>query len=244
MHKGKVVVVTGGSRGIGRAIARTFAEAGADVALLYAGNTAAAGEALAEVLAFGHRACAYRCDVSDGGAVAQTFTQILADFGRVDVLVNNAGITRDKLALMMKEEDFARVLDTNLTGAFLCVRAVLPGMVKQRAGKIINISSVAGLVGNPGQVNYAAAKAGLVGMSKSLARELAPRGITCNVVAPGFVETEMTAALPHKEALTDRIPLGRFAQPADIAAVVSFLASAGADYITGEVIRVDGGLAM
>ena len=174
----------------------------------------------------------------------ETFKTLLASFGTVDILVNNAGITCDKLAMLMKEEDFDRVLSVNLRGAFYCAKQVVPVMVKKRSGKIINISSVSGLMGNAGQCNYAAAKAGLIGLTKSLARELAPRGITCNAVAPGFVETDMTANLAASTPLTDNIPLKRFAKPAEVAKLVTFLASPDADYITGETVRIDGGLAM
>lgn len=244
MFEGKVAVVTGGSRGIGREICLEFARRGADVAFLYAGNAHAAGETLSLLKEHGVRAEAYACDVSDAEAVRETFKTLLASFGTADILVNNAGITCDKLAMLMKEEDFDRVLSVNLRGAFYCAKQVVPVMVKKRSGKIINISSVSGLIGNAGQCNYAAAKAGLIGLTKSLARELAPRGITCNAVAPGFVETDMTANLAASTPLTDSIPLKRFAKPAEVAKLVAFLASPDADYITGETVRIDGGLAM
>ncbi len=244
MFEGKVAVVTGGSRGIGREICLELARRGADIAFLYAGNTQAAGETLTLLKDLGVRAEAYPCDVSDAAAVRETFKTLLASFGTVDILVNNAGITRDKLAMLMKEEDFDRVLSVNLRGAFYCTKQAVPVMVKKRSGKIINISSVSGLVGNAGQCNYSAAKAGLIGLTKSLARELAPRGITCNAIAPGFVETDMTTNLAANTSLLDSIPLKRFAKPAEVAKLVTFLASPDADYITGETIRIDGGLAM
>lgn len=243
MLSGKVAVVTGGSRGIGREICLELARRGADVAFLYAGNADAAGETLALLREQNARAEAYQCDVSDAGAVREVFKTLLADFGTADILVNNAGITCDKLAMMMKEEEFERVLSVNLQGAFHCAKQVIPVMVKKRCGKIINISSISGLMGNAGQCNYAAAKAGMIGLTKSLARELASRGITCNAVAPGFVETDMTASLAENNPLIENIPLRRFAKPAEVAKLVGFLASPDADYITGEVIRIDGGLA-
>ena len=244
MLNGKIAVVTGGSRGIGREICLELARRGTDVAFLYAGNTKAAEETLSLLREQNVRAEAYQCDVSDPSAVREVFKTLLAAFGRVDILVNNAGVTRDKLAMMMKEEDFERVLSVNLQGAFYCAKQVIPVMVKQRSGKIINISSVSGLMGNAGQCNYAASKAGMIGLTKSLARELASRGITCNAVAPGFVETDMTASLAENNPLFENIPLKRFAKPAEVAKLVGFLASPDADYITGETIRIDGGLAM
>lgn len=244
MLSGKIAVVTGGSRGIGREICLELARRGADVAFLYAGNTEAAEETLSLLREQNVRTEAYQCDVSDTSAVREVFKTLLAAFGGVDILVNNAGVTRDKLAMMMKEEDFERVLSVNLQGAFSCAKQVIPIMVKQRSGKIINISSVSGLMGNAGQCNYAASKAGMIGLTKSLARELASRGITCNAVAPGFVETDMTASLTENNPLLENIPLKRFAKPAEVAKLVGFLASPDADYITGETIRIDGGLAM
>lgn len=243
MLSGKVAVVTGGSRGIGRAICLELTRRGADVAFLYAGNADAAGETLSLLRAHNVRAEAYQCDVSNAAAVRETFKTLLADFGTADILVNNAGITCDKLAMMMKEEEFERVLSVNLQGAFYCAKQIIPVLVKKRSGKIINISSVSGLMGNAGQCNYAAAKAGMIGLTKSLARELASRGITCNAVAPGFVETDMTASLTENNPLVDSIPLRRFAKAEEVAKLVGFLASPDADYITGETIRIDGGLA-
>lgn len=239
----KVAVVTGGSRGIGRAIVTELAGAGFDVAFLFAGNEAAANETVTEASQSGAVVKPYKCDVSDREAVKAVFKAILNDFGTVDVLVNNAGITRDKLAMMMSEDDFDRVVDVNLSGAFYCSKAVIPTLIRKRSGRIINITSVAGIMGNAGQSNYAASKAGLIGLTKSLARELAPRGVTCNAVAPGFVETDMTSNLGDGAKLAENIPLRRFAKPGEIAKLVAFLASEDAGYITGEVIRIDGGLA-
>ncbi len=245
MLKGKVAAVTGGQRGIGKAICEKLAENGADIAIIDMCDESAAQETVALIEAKGVKARAYRCDVTDGASVKETFKAILADFGTVDILVNNAGITKDKLAMMMSEDDFEKVLDVNLSGAFRASKEVIPVMLKKHSGKIINISSISGIIGNAGQVNYSASKAGLIGMTKSLARELASRNITCNAVAPGFVETDMTKNLPDGgKALSQSIPLRRFAKPEEIAGLVAFLASPAADYITGEVIRIDGGLAM
>ena len=244
MLKGKVAVVTGGSRGIGRAICTAFAANGADVAILYAGNTEKAREAEAAVLAAGVRGKAYPCNVADFAQTAAVFKQILEDFGTVDILVNNAGITKDKLVLSMSPEDFQSVISVNLAGAFNAIKQVYPVMMRKRAGKIINVSSVSGLMGNAGQANYASSKAGLVGLTKSVARELAPRGICCNAVAPGFVTTDMTTAFQENEKILGTIPLKRFAAPEEVAELVLFLASDKANYITGEVIRIDGGMAM
>ena len=236
----KIAVVTGGTRGIGRAICETFHKNGARVAFLYAGNTELAAEQEARLP--GSRG--YRCDVADAAAVKAVFAEIARDFGPIGILVNNAGLTRDHLALGMREEDFTRVLDVNLTGAFHTIREAYPVFLKRRSGRIINISSVSGLVGNPGQVNYSASKAGLIGLTKSVARELASRGVTCNAIAPGFVETDMTKDLGDSAPLLSSIPMKRFAKPEEIAAAALFLASDAAGYITGEVLRVDGGLAM
>lgn len=244
MLKGKIAVVTGGSRGIGRAVCLKLAENGADVAFLYAGNEEKALATQQELLALGVRAQAYRCNVADTAETAETFKQILQDFGGVHILVNNAGITRDKLALAMSEEDFDAVLDVNLKGAFNTIKQVYRPFTRQRYGKIINVTSVSGLMGNPGQANYAAAKAGLVGLTKTIAKELASRGVTCNAVAPGFVDTDMTQAFIDNEELKNSIPQKRFGRPEEIAELVLFLASDKSSYITGEVIRCDGGLAM
>ena len=243
MLKNKVAVVTGGSRGIGRAIALEFARQGASLALLYAGNEEAARKTAEEIAALGVRCEAYRCDVSSSEETKRTAGEILQAFGAVDILVNNAGITKDGLVLSMTEENFERVIDTNLKGAFLMIRQFYTHMMRRRTGRIINISSVAGLMGNAGQANYASAKAGLIGLTKSVAKELAARGVTCNAIAPGFIETDMTRDLSGQDnGLLAAIPLGRMGQPQEVAEAVAFLATA--PYITGEVLRVDGGIAM
>lgn len=242
MLNGRVAVVTGGSRGIGAATARELAARGADLALIYAGNAQAAQETCEVCRALGVRAEAWQCDVADYAAVKETVAAVRAAFGGVDILVNNAGVTRDGLLAMMKPEDFDAVIDVNLRGAFHMLRQVAPLMIRRRWGRVINVSSVAGLMGNAGQTNYAASKAGLIGLTKSAARELAGRGITCNAVAPGFISTDMTRQLGEQPELAASIPLGRFGQPEEVARAVAFLAEA--DYITGEVLRVDGGLAM
>lgn len=244
--KGKIALITGGTRGIGRAVALKLAALGADVALFYAGNVQAARETVEEVRALNVRAEAYACDVSDGEAVARAVNEARSALGPFDILVNNAGITRDGLSMRMREDDFRRVVDVNLTGAFLVAKAVMPDFIKKRAGRIINVSSVAGLMGNAGQANYAAAKAGMIGLTKTLARELAARGITVNAVAPGFVKTEMTAAM-KEEVLTEAlkaVPLRRIGTAEEVAEAVSFLAGEAASYITGAVLQVDGGLYM
>lgn len=244
MLKGKTAIVTGGSRGIGAAICKRFAEQGANIALLYAGNTQKAEETKAALQEMGVKAEAYQCNVADAEQVAAVCKQIIKDFGGADILVNNAGITKDKLVPMMKVPDFDSVVDTNLKGAFYMIKQLYPVFMKQKSGKIINISSVSGLMGNPGQTNYSASKAGLIGLTKSVAKELASRNVNCNAIAPGFVATDMTENLSENNALVDHIPMKRFAQPEDIANLALFLASDKSDYITGEVIRIDGGLAM
>ena len=244
MLKGKTAIVTGGSRGIGAAICKRFAEQGANIALLYAGNTQKAEETKAALQEMGVKAEAYQCNVADAEQVAALCKQIIKDFGGADILVNNAGITKDKLVPMMKVPDFDSVVDTNLKGAFYMIKQLYPVFMKQKSGKIINISSVSGLMGNPGQTNYSASKAGLIGLTKSVAKELASRNVNCNAIAPGFVATDMTENLSENNALVDHIPMKRFAQPEDIANLALFLASDQSDYITGEVIRIDGGLAM
>lgn len=244
MLKGKTAIVTGGSRGIGAAICKRFAEQGANIALLYAGNTQKAEETKAALQEMGVKAEAYQCNVADAEQVAAVCKQIIKDFGGADILVNNAGITKDKLVPMMKVPDFDSVVDTNLKGAFYMIKQLYPVFMKQKSGKIINISSVSGLMGNPGQTNYSASKAGLIGLTKSVAKELASRNVNCNAIAPGFVATDMTENLSENNALVDHIPMKRFAQPKDIANLALFLASDQSDYITGEVIRIDGGLAM
>lgn len=244
MLKGKTAIVTGGSRGIGAAICKIFAEQGANIALLYAGNTQKAEETKAALQEMGVKAEAYQCNVADAEQVAAVCKQIIKDFDGADILVNNAGITKDKLVPVMKVPDFDSVVDTNLKGAFYMIKQLYPVFMKQKSGKIINISSVSGLMGNPGQTNYSASKAGLIGLTKSVAKELASRNVNCNAIAPGFVATDMTENLSENNALVDHIPMKRFAQPEDIANLALFLASDQSDYITGEVIRIDGGLAM
>ena len=243
MLKGKVAVVTGASRGIGAAIAGKLASLGADLALIYAGNETLAEGVAEGGRALGVRAETYRCDVSDGEAVKETVAKIKMSLGGIQLLVNNAGITRDGLVATMKEADFDAVLDTNLKGAFHMIRHCAGLMIRGRYGRIVNVSSVAGLMGNPGQANYAAAKAGLIGLTKTTAKELASRGITCNAVAPGLIDTDMTRKLGLKEeALKAAIPLGRAGTPEEVAEAVAFLLQT--DYITGEVLRIDGGMAM
>ena len=242
MLKGKTAVVTGGSRGIGRAIAYKLASMGADIAVIYAGNAEAA-ETVCRRCAeeTGVKARAYQCDVADFTAVKETMARIRADFGTVHILVNNAGITRDGLAAMMREEDYDAVLDTNLKGAFNMIRHCAGLFIRNREGCIINITSVAGLMGNAGQCNYSASKAGLIGLTKSAARELAPKGIRCNAIAPGFIATDMTGSQTDNPLL-GTIPLGRMGEPEDVAEAAAYLATA--KYVTGEVLRVDGGIAM
>lgn len=242
MLKGKTALITGASRGIGAAIALKFASLGADIAIVYAGNEEAANKVTADCLAFGVRAEAYKCDVSDFEAAKNTVAAVKASFNRVDILVNNAGITRDGLIAMMKEEDFDAVIGINLKGAFNMIRHCTPLFIRARSGTIINISSVAGLMGNPGQVNYSASKAGLIGLTKSVARELASRNVTCNAIAPGFIQTDMTKDIGAANELAASIPLKRMGTAEEVAEAAAFLAASS--YITGEVIRVDGGLAM
>ncbi len=247
MHlTGKTAIVTGGSRGIGRAIAVALAAEGANVAVIYAGNTAAADETLSLIRSQGGTAASWQCDVSDGDAVAAMVKAVKEQFGSKDNLVNNAGITRDGLLMRMKEAEWQDVLDTNLNGAFYCTKAVVKWMMKQRSGSIINITSVVGQTGNAGQANYAAAKAGIIGFTKSVAKELASRNIRANAVAPGCIATDMTAVLGETaiEEMVKAIPLGRVAQPEEVAQAVVFLASAQASYITGQVLNVDGGMVM
>lgn len=241
---GKTALVTGASRGIGRAIALRLAEDGANVAVIYAGSADKAKAVVNEITALGVNAKAYRCNVADSAAVNETVKAVTNDLGKIDILVNNAGITRDGLMLRMKDEDFDAVLDTNLKGAFNMIRACYSGFIRKKSGRIINISSVSGIMGNAGQANYSASKAGVIGLTKSVARELASRGITCNAVAPGFIQTDMTENLGDNNPLLNNIPLGRMGKPEDIAAAVAFLASDSAAYITGEVLKVDGGLAI
>ena len=242
----RCALVTGGSRGIGRAVCLELARAGFAVAVNYAGNQQAAQETAEACRALGVKAESFAADVSRPEECARLFEEVLAAFGRVDVLVNNAGVTRDSLILCLSEEDFDKVLDTNLKGAFFCCKAAARPMMKQRFGRIINLTSVVGLRGNPGQTNYSASKAGLIGLTKSLAKELASRGITANAVAPGFIDTDMTRAMPEaaKAAMNGTIPLGRPGQPEEVARAVAFFASEESGYITGQVLCVDGGMAM
>ena len=246
MLEGKVAVVTGASGGIGRAIALAFGKAGASVAVHYNGNEAKAAAVKAEIEAAGGKAEIFRCNVADSEACNTFIKDVVKTFGKIDILVNNAGITRDGLIMGMSEEDFDAVIDTNLKGSFNCIRFASRQMMRKKYGRIINITSVSGVAGNPGQANYSASKAGLIGLTKSVAKELASRNITANAIAPGFVKTEMTDVLSDevKEAAMKQIPLARFAEPEDIANAAVFLASDMASYITGQVLLVDGGMVM
>ncbi|MBI4317252.1 MAG: 3-oxoacyl-[acyl-carrier-protein] reductase [Chloroflexi bacterium] len=242
----RVALVTGASRGIGRAIALELAALGARVAVNYQTNSAAAEEVIERIVERGGQAIAVQGDVSSQEAVQSITSQVATKWGKIDVLVNNAGIIRDTLILRMSDADWTAVLDTNLKGAFYCTKAAVRGMLKQRWGRIVNISSVSGILGNPGQANYSAAKAGLIALTKTTAREFASRGITANAVAPGFITTDITAGMAQsvKDELLRQIPLERFGKPEDVAQAVAFLVSEKAAYITGHVINVDGGLAM
>lgn len=241
-----VVLITGSSRGIGRAIALRFASDGARIGINYRQNAAAAEATAEEVSRLGGEPLLLPGDVSDQAAVASTFETLLGRWGRIDVLVNNAGIVRDTLILRMSDDDWDSVLEANLRSAFLCTRAALRSMLRQRSGRIVNLASISGIRGNAGQSNYAASKAALIGFTKSVAREVASRGITVNAVAPGLIETDITTRMPEKarEALVEQIPLRRMGTPDEVAEVVSFLASSQAAYITGQAIVIDGGLAM
>lgn len=246
MFEGKVALVTGAGKGIGKEIALELARGGAKSVINYASSAAGAESVAEEIRAMGSEAMTYKCDVSDADAVQKMITDVMEQYGRIDILVNNAGITKDGLMLKMTEADFMAVLDINLKGAFNCMKAVTKPMMKQRYGRIINITSIVGIIGNAGQVNYAASKAGLIGMTKSAARELASRNITVNAVAPGFIETDMTDVLPDsvKEQLLAQIPMKKLGQTGDIANAVCFLADEKASYITGQVLQVNGGMAM
>ena len=239
---GQVALVTGASRGIGRAVAIKLASLGADVAIVYAGNADKAAEVCETARSAGVRAEAFQCDVSDFMAAKETIDAVKLSFGTIDILVNNAGITRDGLIMSMKEDAFDSVIDINLKGAFNMMRHCAAIFVRKRGGKIINISSVAGIIGNAGQANYSASKAGLIGLTKSVARELSSRNVCCNAIAPGFIKTDMTEGIAQDNALMAAIPLGRVGLPEEVAELAAFLC--GADYITGEVIRIDGGLAI
>ena len=243
---GKVALVTGASRGIGQATAIELAKAGADVVVNFIGNEAVAQETVEKIEALGRKAIKIKANVGDADDVQAMVDEAIATFGHIDILVNNAGITRDGLLIRMKDSDWDEVLNINLKGVYLVTKAVAKLMVKQRAGRIINMSSVSGVTGNVGQANYAAAKAGVIGFTKTCAKELAARGITVNAVAPGFIETAMTDVLPEKikEGIAATVPFGRMGQPEEIASVVTFLASDFASYITGQVLNVDGGMVM
>ena len=243
---GRCAVVTGGSRGLGRAVCFKLAEGGANIVFCYAGNEAAAEETLRACRALGANAAAVRCNVASAEEVKALMDTAVQTFGRIDILVNSAGITRDGLLMTLPEQDFDAVVETNLKGTFLTLRAAARQMVRQRYGRIINLTSVVGLRGNAGQGNYAASKAGVIGMTKSLAKELAGRNITVNAIAPGFMETDMTAALPERArtAALASIPMGKMGAPEDVAAAAAFLASEEAGYITGQVLAVDGGMSM
>lgn len=246
MLNGKIAVVTGASRGIGKAIAMKFAQLGATVVINYNGSAQKAEEVKQSITADGGRAVIMQCNVADYDACEAFFKDVINQFGRIDILVNNAGITKDGLIMRMSEEDFTNVVDVNLKGTFHCIRFASRQMMKQRSGRIINMSSVVGISGNAGQINYAASKAGVIGMTKSAAKELASRGITVNAIAPGYIETDMTNVLSDKvkEETLKQIPLGRMGQTEDIAAAAAFLASDEAGYITGQVLAVDGGMAI
>ena len=240
---GRNAIVTGASRGIGRATALRLASLGANIAVIYSGNEAAAAETVEKCIGLGVKAKAYRCDVSSAEETKNVVQEIRKDLGSVEILVNNAGITKDGLVAFMKEEDFDRVIDVNLKGAFNMIRNTAALMLRSKCGRIVNISSVSGIMGNAGQANYSASKAGVIGLTKSVARELASKGITCNAVAPGFIETDMTRDIPAEDnPLLSSIPLGHMGKAEDVADAVAFLVSS--DYITGEILKVDGGIAM
>ena len=242
---GQVAVITGGARGIGFEIARVFASEGADIALFDV-QEAQLAQAAGQLEAMGRRAAGFVVDVTNASVVDDAVGKVLDKLGRIDILVNNAGITHDGLVVRMDESQWDRVLNINLKGTFLCTRAVAKVMLKARSGRIVSIASIVGLIGNPGQANYAASKAGIIGLTKSVAKELASRGVTCNAIAPGFIKTEMTERLPDsvKQRLFEQIPMGKLGEPSDVAQAALFLVSQAAQYITGHVLVVDGGLAM
>lgn len=242
----KTAVVTGASRGIGRAIALKLAQDGANVVVNYSGSQAKAEEVVVEIKALGQQAIAVQANVANADEVKALMGAAMDAFGSIDILVNNAGITRDNLLMRMKEDEWDSVMDTNLKGVFLCTKAVARQMMKQRAGRIINVASIVGVAGNAGQANYVAAKAGVIGLTKTTAKELAARNILVNAVAPGFIATDMTEELPQdvKDAMLTQIPLAKLGQPEDVANVVAFLASEGANYMTGQTLHIDGGMVM
>ncbi len=240
----KVALITGASRGIGRAIAQKFAKEGAYIAAIYCGSQQKALELKDEIEKNGGKINIYKCDVSNFAECESTVKKVIEDFGGVDILVNNAGITNDKLVLQMGEDDFDSVIGTNLKGAFNMIKHCYRNFMKKKYGKIINISSVAGLIGNAGQANYSSAKAGIIGLTKTVAKELAPRNVCCNAIAPGFIKTDMTEAFQENDAVKSAIPLKRMGSAGEVANLAVFLADDVSDYITGEVIRIDGGLAM
>ena len=246
MLKNQIAIVTGAARGIGKAIAISLAEAGATVIVNCSSSVEKAQEVVDEIVKKGGQAEVYQCNVADSKAVENFFADVLAKHGQIDILVNNAGITRDNLLIRMSDEDFDAVIDINLKGAFYCSKLAVKAMIKRKSGRIINISSVSGVKGNVGQTNYSAAKAGLIGITKTVARETATRGVTVNAIAPGFIETDMTNVLSDKikDMVNAQIPMGCFGKPEDIAGVVTFLASESGRYITGQVINVDGGMVM
>ncbi|SHF50750.1 3-oxoacyl-[acyl-carrier-protein] reductase [Ornithinibacillus halophilus] len=246
MLKGKNALVTGASRGIGRAIAIELAKQGANVAVNYAGSEAKAQAVVEELEALGVKAMKLQADVADEESVKAMVKEVVTQFGSLDILVNNAGITRDNLLMRMKEAEFDQVINTNLKGVFVCTKAVTRQMMKQRAGRIVNVASIVGVSGNPGQANYVAAKAGVIGLTKTTAKELASRNILVNAIAPGFISTDMTDELTdeQKEAMLAMIPLGKLGKPEDVAKVVRFLTSEDANYITGQTIHIDGGMVM
>ena len=244
MLKGKVAVITGGSRGIGKATAQKLASLGADIAVVYRSEDAAAAELCSELQQQGVKAEPFKLDVSVYDDAKETVDRIMETFGHIDILVNCAGITKDRLIAMMKEDGFDAVINVNLKGTFNMIKHCTPVFMKQRSGKIINLASVSGIIGNAGQANYSASKAGIIGLTKSVAKELAGRGVCCNAVAPGFVETEMTANLSKNNKLVDQIPMKRMGKPEEVAELIAFLASPVSDYITGEVIKIDGGIAI
>jgi len=246
MLKNKVSIVTGGGKGIGKGISLTLAKNGADIAIIYAGDTDSAKQTAEEITLLNRICRIYKCDISNFNEVKITINQIISDFGKIDILVNNAGITKDKLMLALTEDDYDRVMDTNLKGSFNTIRHLYTHFMRNRSGRIINITSIAGIDGNAGQTNYSSSKAGIIGLTKSVAKELASRGVTCNAVAPGCIDTAMTEVLSedYKKAIIDKIPLKRMGKTEEVAELVSFLASDKASYITGQVIRIDGGLSV